>query len=362
MSAVGASVGRVDGEAKVTGTACYVDDIPNREGELLGATVRSPVPRGRIRSIELDPSFDWSGITVVTADDVVENVVQLIHDDQPVLARDRVQHAYEPIALVAAAERERLVAALAHVRVDIEELPAVLDPLEGDDNVQTRTLITKGAADTKDSLEAIDAALASSEVVVRGRYRTHHQEQLYIEPQGMIAWWDEYGVHVLGSLQCPFYVHKGLKRCFGLEADRVEVTQAVTGGGFGGKEEVPTVIALHAALLARKSGRAVRMIYDRTEDIEATTKRHPAILDIETGCDRDGTLRVLKVRALFDAGAYVTLTPVVLSRGVLHAGGVYRWQDVRSPPIRRRTAHFAGSAPRRPSGRSSGTSTGSRTS
>src|SRR5690606_23050239 len=99
------------------------------------------------------------------------------------------------------------------------------------------------------------------------------QEQLYIEPQGMIAWWDEAGVHVLGSLQCPFYVLKGLKRCFGLDENRIDVTQAVTGGGFGGKEEYPTLVALHAALLAHKSGRRVRMIYDRTEDIEATTKR-----------------------------------------------------------------------------------------
>jgi CO/xanthine dehydrogenase Mo-binding subunit len=336
--AVGTSVGRVDGAAKVSGAARYVDDLPRMAGELRGATVRSPVARGVIRSIELDPSFDWSDVTVVTADDIADNVVELIQDDQPILAQSRVNHVYEPIALVACADAHKLARAVEAVRVEIEELPAVLDieaalagepVVWGSDNVQTRYLITRGRADREDSRGAIAEALRGCEVVVSGSYRTHHQEQLYIEPQGMLAWWDERGVHVVGSLQCPFYVHKGFKRCFDLPPERIEVSQAVTGGGFGGKEEYPTVIALHAALLAQKSGRPVRMIYDRSEDIEATTKRHPCVTEITSGCDRDGTLRVLQIRVVMDAGAYVTLTPVVLSRGALHAGGVYRWQDVR---------------------------------
>jgi CO/xanthine dehydrogenase Mo-binding subunit len=335
---VGESVGRVDGAAKVTGQARYVDDLPPRDGELLGATVRSPVARGRLRAIALDPSFDWDGVTVVTAADVPVNVVQLLSDDQPVLAAERVNHRYEPVVLLACADRARLRHAVAAVRLDIEELPAVLDPADalaaerviwGEDNVQSRYLITKGAADTADSAAAIEAALAASDVVVSGRYTSGHQEQLYIEPQGMTAWWDEAGVHAIGSLQCPYFVVKAFARALGLEPGRVHITQAVTGGGFGGKEEYPSLIGLHAALLAKKSGRPVRLIYDRTEDIEATTKRHPSECVIRSGCDADGTLRVLDMRVVFDAGAYVTLTPVVLSRGVLHAGGAYRWRDVR---------------------------------
>ncbi len=149
----------------------------------------------------------------------------------------------------------------------------------------------------------------------------------------MIAWWDESGVHATGSLQCPFYVHKAFLKTFAEEPSRIHITQAVTGGGFGGKEEYPSIIALHAALLAKKSGRPVRMIYDRKEDIEATTKRHPAICDIESGCDADGKLRALKMTVLMDGGAYVTLTPVVLSRGTLHASGAYEWPDVRIESI-----------------------------
>lgn len=336
---VGTSVPRIDGPPKVTGAARYIDDLPTMAGEIFGRTVRSPVPRGLLRGVRLDPAFDWSDVTVVLADDVPVNVVALILDDQPILAAGRVNHAYEPVALLGCADRAKLARAVRAITLDIEPLPPIFDAraaLRGDeivwgaDNVIKRYLITKGRADVNraSSEAAIDAALARCDVVVTGSYASHHQEQLYIEPQGVIAWWDEAGVHATGSIQCPFYVLKAFARAFGLAADRIHVTQSVTGGGFGGKEEYPSVIALHAALLARKSGRPVRMIYDRTEDIEATTKRHPALCEITSGCDRDGALRALKMRILMDGGAYATLTPVVLSRGALHAAGAYRWDDV----------------------------------
>ncbi|WP_437275648.1 xanthine dehydrogenase family protein molybdopterin-binding subunit [Sorangium sp. So ce375] len=341
-STVGSSVPRTDGPPKVTGASRYVDDIPAMPGEIFGRTVRSPVPRGILRGVRLDPAFDWSDITVVLAEDVPVNVVALIQDDQPVLAAGKVNHAYEPIVLLGCADRLKLARAVQAVALDIDPLPPVLDAraaLEGGeiiwgaDNLIKRYLITKGGADVarergEASEAAIDAALARCEVVVTGTYASHHQEQLYIEPQGVIAWWDEAGAHATGSIQCPFYVHKAFLKAFGLPSDRIHITQSVTGGGFGGKEEYPSIIALHAALLAKKSGRPVRMIYDRTEDIEATTKRHPASCEITSGCDRDGTLRALKIRILMDGGAYATLTQVVLSRGALHAAGAYRWDDV----------------------------------
>ena len=110
---------------------------------------------------------------------------------------------------------------------------------------------------------------------------------------------------------------------------QAQVVQAETGGGFGGKEEFPSVIGLHAALLAGKAGRPVRMIYDRHEDIAATTKRHPAIVRHRTGVTHDGKLVAQDIEVVMDGGAYCTLTPVVLSRGALHAGGPYRCPNVR---------------------------------
>ena len=328
---VGQSVPRVDGASKVRGAAIYVDDmvVP---GALHGATVRSAVPRGRLLGIKKDPAFDWTGIVVVTHADVPHNTVALIEADQPILAHGEIRHCYEPVALVACEDPLRLQRAVAAINVDVEPLPPVLtldDALDRtqviyrEDNVQKRYVIEHELG------SPIDRIMAGCDVVLSGRYRVHHQEQLYIEPQGMIAWWDSAGVHVTGSLQCPYYVHKAIKHAFALPDEQVHITQAVTGGGFGGKEEYPSIIAAHAALLARAAKRPVRMIYGRREDIEATTKRHPARVDVRTGCTKDGELVALEVKCVMDGGAYVTLTPVVLSRGILHAAGAYLWKHAR---------------------------------
>src|SRR5262249_54124277 len=154
---------------------------------------------------------------------------------------------------------------------------------------------------------------ADADLVVVGETRTGAQEQLYIEPQGMIAVPQGGGMMVLGSLQCPFYVHRALARVLGVPDSAVAVVQTTTGGGFGGKEEYPSMIAAHAALLARKAGRPVKIIYDRQEDIAATTKRHPSVVRHRTALRRDGTLLGMDIDVTLDTGAYVTLTPVVLS-------------------------------------------------
>jgi CO/xanthine dehydrogenase Mo-binding subunit len=137
------------------------------------------------------------------------------------------------------------------------------------------------------------------------------------------------GITVYGSMQCPFYVQNALCALLGLPASNVRVVQAETGGGFGGKEEYPSIVACHAALLALKSGRPVKLVYDRTEDMLATTKRHPAIVRHRTGVTRDGILTAIDIDVLMDGGAYCTLSPVVLSRGAIHATGPYRCDHVR---------------------------------
>src|SRR5262249_25903850 len=161
-----------------------------------------------------------------------------------------------------------------------------------------------------------------AEVIVEGEYRVGHQEQLYIEPNGVIAREESDGsLTVEGSMQCPYYVHRALKELFGLADDQLAIIQTVTGGGFGGKEDFPSVLAGHAALLARKCKHPVKMVYDRAEDFSNTTKRHPAIIRHRTALTRDGRLIAAEVDLTFDGGAYCTLSPVVLSRGVIHAIG-----------------------------------------
>ena len=320
---VGHPIPRLDGPDKVTGAARYVDDLVE-PGMLHGWTVRSRDAHARIDAVRLDPDYDWTGIAVVTAADVLagggENVIHLMDDDQPALAVDRVHHPAEPIALVAAATRERAREAAAHVIVETTPLEPELD-MEGDVRVARDLRIGRGD---------LAAAFARADRVVEATYRTGSQEHIYIEPQGVIAIpREDGGMTVKGSLQCPFYVLRALERVLGLPAERIAVIQTVTGGGFGGKEEYPSMLAAHASLLARHTGRPVKIVYERGEDMRATTKRHAAVVRHRTGVMADGTLVCADIELRVDAGAYVTLTPVVLSRAVLHAAGPYRMDAVQ---------------------------------
>ncbi len=315
MAAVGSSVARKDGIGKATGGAKYADDI-TFPGMLFGRTIRSTIPRGRIRSIELD--FDETGFTIVDYRDVPgKNAVDLMSQDQPFLVEREVRHVAEPILLLAHEDKEKLDAA--RVTIEYEEDTPVFDP-EKSDRVFKAIDIVKGD---------VAAALARAEVIVEGTYRTGHQEHIYIEPNGMIAVPEDGSVTIHGSMQCPFYVVKALRCLLGAAHPNVRVIQTETGGGFGGKEEYPSMIAGHAALLALKSGRPVKIIYDRVEDMIATTKRHPAIVRHRTGLTRDGRLVAMDIDVLLDGGAYVTLSPTVLSRGCIHAAGPYRCDDTR---------------------------------
>ena len=328
-TAVGQNVLRKEGRDKLTGAARYVDDIAI-EGALLGKTIRSTVARGRIKSITFDPNFDWSRIVVADHRDIPgRNYVALIEDDQPLLAETEIRHYDEPILLIAAPTKHEVEAAARHIKIGYEELPPVLtiedslearEVLHGTDNIFKRFLIARG--DVSEGFEQAD-------VIVEGEYRVPHQEQLYIEPQGMIAIPGADTMTVMGSMQCPYYVHKAIKQLFNLSDDQAIVIQTTTGGGFGGKEEYPSMIAAHAALLAMKAGRPVKIIYDRAEDISATTKRHPGVVRHRSGVTSDGRLVASEIDILLDGGAYVTLTPVVLSRGAIHALGPYRCDNVR---------------------------------
>lgn len=334
QNAVGRSVLRPDGLAKVTGRALYLDDLPE-EGCFHGATVRSPHASALILSIDVS-GVDDAEATVLTAKDVgPRNSVHLIHDDWPVLADGRVNHVGEPVALVAAPTAARARAAAKAIRVGYETQTAVLDldeALKGDPRTGGRINIL-----AKCDIERgeVDKGFAEAEVILEGEYATGHQEHVYIEPHGVIATPDFdrasafAGVDVVGSLQCPYYVHKALTHLFDLGDHAVRVRQSVTGGGFGGKEDFPDMIAAHAALLARACGKAVKIVYERQEDIIATTKRHPSRVLHRTGVKRDGTLVAMDIDVLLDGGAYITLSPVVLSRAVLHAGGAYSCPNVR---------------------------------
>jgi CO/xanthine dehydrogenase Mo-binding subunit len=327
---VGASMPRKEGRDKVTGAARYVDDMV-LPGMLFGATVRSSVARGKIRNISFGPSVHWNEFVVVTAKDIPgKNCIALILDDQPCLAAETVNHPEEPILLLAHADRHKLRQAVDAVSIEYEPLASVHSMEEserkstviwGTDNVLKSYLVEKGD---------VDAVWKEAAHIVEGEYSTGAQEQLYIENNGVIAAFEsESGVTVWGSLQCPYYVHKALMALCRLPEDKVRVIQMETGGAFGGKEEYPSMIAGHAALLAIKSGKPVKIVYDRMEDMVATTKRHPSRTRHRTAVSKEGKILGGEIEFTIDGGAYATLSSVVLSRGTIHAGGPYYWPSVR---------------------------------
>jgi CO/xanthine dehydrogenase Mo-binding subunit len=314
--AVGTNVRRKDGDAKVTGAAKYIDDL-KFPGMLYGATIRSTIPRGTITSRRISLPKDF--IVADHRDIPGKNYVALIDPDQPCLAVDDVQHVAEPIVLIAHADKSALIGIDKQIAIDYTPAPPTYDP-------ETSSVVFKKISIDKGD---VNAGFRNAESIIEGEYRTGHQEQLYIETNGVIAVPGDGQMTVYGSLQCPYYVHKALMVVLNLPPDKVRVIQAETGGGFGGKEEYPSMLACHAAILARKAGRPVKMIYDRVEDLLATTKRHPSIVRHRTGLTRDGRLTAMDIDVLMDGGAYATLSAVVLSRGVIHAAGPYRCDHVR---------------------------------
>jgi CO/xanthine dehydrogenase Mo-binding subunit len=329
-SIVGMPVPRKEGRDKVTGRAKYIDDM-ELPGMLYGATVRSRIPRGKIRNITFGPGIAWDEFVVVSAKDIPgKNCVALISDDQPCLAEEAINHPEEPILLLAHSNRHILPKAVEAVAIEYDPLPALFtmeaserceQVIWGTDNTFKKYLVEKGE---------VDSVWAKADYIVEGEYATGAQEQLYIENNGVIASFDgEHGITVWGSLQCPYYVHKALMKLCNLPEDKVRVVQMETGGAFGGKEDYPSMIAAHAALLAIKSGKPVKLVYDRMEDMTATTKRHPSRTRHRTAVSRDGKILGGEIEFVIDGGAYATLSSVVLSRGTIHAGGPYYWPNVR---------------------------------
>ena len=301
-----------------------------KDGVWVGGTVRSKEAHARLLRVRCRDSFDWARVVMVTAADIPgRNVLELVEGDQPVLAEAILRHPEEPIALVAAPDKETLQRALEAIAPETEPLEPVFDVdaalagrvrIFGDDNVFKCIEITRGD---------VAGALEAAAVVIEAEYTTGSQEHVYLETQGMQAEWDGHGVTIRGSLQCPYDLARGVSAVLGLPPGRVRVVQAATGGAFGGKEDYATLIAAHAALLARKAGRPVRIVYERIEDMRATTKRHPSRIRHRTGFTRDGRLLALEIDLVLDGGAYATLSPWVLSRAAVHAAGPYRCDNIQ---------------------------------
>lgn len=327
LKLVGKPIPRVDAVEKATGKALYIDDL-SLPGLLYGYTIRSTRQRAEI--VRFVPPDLPPEVTLLTAADIPgENYIALFNKDQPLLADKVVNYLGEPIALLAGPAFDQLKELARQFVIEYRDLPAIANiddslsgkqpPIFGQDNIFKSYAYIKGDP---------ARAFSESETIIEGEYRTGYQEHAYLETQGMLAlpWAD--GVKIIGSMQCPFYIQKGVAPALALPPEKIVVEQAVTGGAFGGKEEFPSLLAGHVALLALKTGRPVKIIYERREDILCTTKRHPSRTRHRFGFDQNRRLTALMVDLVLDGGAHSTLSQVVLARSALSAPGVYRWANI----------------------------------
>ena len=328
---VGQPVVRVDADGKVRGTTRYVNDMAYK-GILQGVVVRSPLPRGILKAVVPDPAFDWTGIVFATAKDVPgENVVAMHDRTMPLLADvgGEIRYRGEPVAVVAAKTYELAAEAAKRVRIEVEALPPLL-------TLQDAIAIFKSAPEKLDSMKNqsivkgdVAKGFAEADEIIEAEYWAGHQEQLYLENQGLVVFPQKDGsILAEGSIQCPYFPVHELNDCLKLPPEKIRVRQTAIGGAFGGKEEYPTMLIGYAALPALKSGQPVKIAYERNEDILFTTKRHPVWVRYKTGVKKDGTLTAIECDFILDGGGYLTISDVVMFRGILHCAVAYRCENV----------------------------------
>ena len=327
---VGKRVERIGILDKVTGKARYGADLDIPDALVL-KVYRSPVAHGRIRKIDTGKAEEVPGVVrIFTAEDIPgKNLYGIINKDQTVLAGEKVRFEGDPIVLVAAEDEKSAEEALTHLKVEIEELPAVFDPEEAL-RPEAPTIHEKGNLLFKRKIIKGDVAegFAASDIVIEETYETNMLEHAYIEPEVGVAYRDADGsIVVLVTTQNPHSDHAQLVSILGVAPEKVRVIQTETGGGFGGKLDISVQPFL--ALAAYHLNRPVRMLYSREESFQATAKRHPLKIRMKTGAARDGRLTAMEAEIIADTGAYGSYGIAVATRAAVHATGPYRVPNVR---------------------------------
>ena len=317
MNAISRSVVRKDHASKVSGRSIFVADYPS-EGVLFGKLLRSKKPRARVLKIDV-PELP-EGYFYVDAKDVPgDNNVNIVLDDTPVFCRDTVEYIGEPIAMLCGPDEKKVEQLRDACSVAYEELESVLEVRKA---TQTFFDYNYGRGD-------VEKAFSEADRIYDEEFETGYQEHAYLETLGMMAEPEEDGrMFVHGSAQCIYYIHKALMRVLGCGPDGVHVLQDVTGGAFGGKEDYPSILGCQVAVAARKCGKPVRCVFDRREDMEFSSKRHPSLCRYRVAVS-NGRITAMDIDVIFNAGAYSTLSAVVLQRGIIAAPGVYNIPNLR---------------------------------
>ncbi len=341
---IGMRIPRNDALYKVRGRARYAGNI-EMEGMLHGRFVRSPHPHARILKVDTSAAEAAPGVKgVLTAAEIPDGrlLVGPISDDTPILARDKVRFAGEPVVAIVAETERQAEAACLLVEVAYEPLETVTTPEQAlaDGTVRIDPDDGNVIVDLRHGQGDVEAGFAEADVVLENDYETEPVDHCFLEPPAGVAFVDPDDVlTVLVCTQYPHYHHKQLARVTGRPTEKVRVVQSVVGGAFGGKMD--NTVECASALLTLKTGRPVRMVFTREEVFTATTKRHAMKIHQRLGATKDGRITALDVRNLFDGGAYRSYSMICSGRCVIHAGMPYRIPNLRV----RHTAVFTNHAP-----------------
>lgn len=317
MDSIRKSVIKSDHNIKVDGSAKYIADI-KFENCLHAKTLRSEKAKAIITNIIIPELKD--GYYVVEGKDVPGlNKVKVIQNDMPIFADKEVNYIGEPILLVAGPNLEEVIDILNEIKVEYEDDISVFDMRDSKESF-AKYEYEKG--NIKDAFK-----MASR--FIEEEFYTGYQEQAYLETQGVVGSYEDGKTSIYGTMQCPYYVKNAVIQALGCDEDMVRIVQTTTGGGFGGKEDYPSLIGSQVAVAAYKTKKPVRLIFERVEDMSYSTKRHPALLKYKSALDENDNIIGMDVDITLDGGAYATLSSVVLQRSLLCAIGVYNIPNIK---------------------------------
>ena len=323
-SVIGRSFPRIDAVSQVTGQSLYAEDM-SRPNMLHAKALRSNHAHAKVLKVDTSEAEKLAGVkAVITSKDFPHNRFGLTHQDQPVLADDKVRYFGDAVAVVAATSLEAAEEAIGLIKVVYEPLPAVFDPMEamkanapkvhGDTNI---------AAHVKIRFGDIAQGWKESEVIFEERIITPMVEHVHLETHAALAEMSMSGeLHVISASQRPFGCASDLGKILRIPMHKIRVTTLAVGGGFGGKSEI--TVEPYIAILAMKTGKPVKMLFSREDEFTASTVRHPYVIKYKSGLKRDGTLVARQVEIVGDSGAYVSYGHSTLTKACIHSAGPYR--------------------------------------
>ena len=327
---LGESMNRVDASAKALGEAKYADDF-YMDGMVYGSALRSEYPRAEILSIDKSEAESMDGVLcVMTAEDIpgTQKVGHLKRDWDVIVPVGKTTHYLgDAVALVAAETPEILEKAKKAIKVEYNPLDGAFSPAEAmkdgaplvheDGNLLSEEHLVRGDA---------EKVISESRYSVTNHYSLPFTEHAFMETECAVAFPEDGGIHIISGDQGIYQTQRECSDALGLPPEKVRVSAAMVGGGFGGKEDMS--VQHHAALLAQKTGRPVKVKLTRQESILVHPKRHAMEIDLTTACDENGRLTAMKAVIISDTGAYASLGGPVLQRACTHAAGPYNYQNI----------------------------------